>query len=88
MLQLRGAAPSSNPHACPATCTVLVFNGEVFGGLEVPRGANDGQLLLGALGAPGAEVPAVLTGIRGPWAVVFWQPATRTLWYGRDPIGE
>ena len=89
LLQLRGAAPSSSPLR-DATGNLLLFNGQVFGGgLAVPPGAHDAQLLLGALAAAGAAgVPAVLTGLRGPWAVAYWQQATRTLWFGRDPVGE
>ena len=68
---------------------MLLFNGQVFGGgLAVPPGANDAQLLLGVLAATGAAgVPVVLTGLQGPWALAYWQHATRTLWFGRDPIG-
>ena len=54
----------------------------------MPEGCNDGQALLGALGAPGADIPAVLSSLRGPWAVVYWQAHTETLWVGRDPIGK
>jgi hypothetical protein len=88
LLQLRGAAPSSSPLR-DAAGNLLLFNGQVFGGgLAVPPGANDAQLLLGALAAAGAAgVPAVLTGLQGPWALTYWQHATRTLWFGRDPIG-
>jgi len=88
LLQLRGTAPGHTPLTDPAG-NVLLFNGQIFGGsLAVPAGASDAQLLLCALGAPGANVPAVLTGLQGPWALIYWQPATRTLWFGRDPIGE
>ena len=61
--------------------------GEIFGGLAVPEGCNDGHILVEALGAPGASVPAVLSRLRGPWAVVYWQAATETVWIGRDPVG-
>ena len=61
--------------------------GEIFGGLAVPEGCNDGHTLVEALGAPGASVPAALSRLRGPWAVVYWQAATETAWIGRDPIG-
>lgn len=88
LLQLRGAAPSTSPLR-DAAGNVLLFNGQIFGGsLEVQPGASDAQLLLQALGQPGADVPAVLSGLRGPWVLAFWQAAARTLWYGRDSIGE
>lgn len=88
LLQLRGAAASSSP-LVDASGNVLLFNGQIFPPcfLDVPPGASDAQLLLAALGAPGADVPAVLTGLRGPWSLAYWHSATRTLWFGRDPIG-
>lgn len=33
------------------------------------------------------SVPAVLSLIRGPWALLFWEGATCTLWFGRDVLG-
>ena len=54
----------------------------------MPEGCNDGQALLGVLGAPDADVPAILSSLRGPWAVVYWQAHAETLWIGRDPIGK
>ncbi len=88
LLQLRGTTLSRNPLQHPASGSILLFNGEVFGGLDVSPGANDGQTLLQALCHPSAAVPAVLTTLRGPWALVFWHAPTHTLWFGRDVIGE
>ncbi|PSC70217.1 asparagine synthetase domain-containing 1 [Micractinium conductrix] len=88
LLQLRGAAPACTP-VCDAAGNVLLFNGQVFGGsLHVPPAANDAALLFQALAAPSADVPAILGGVHGPWAAVFWQAATRTLWFGRDAFGR
>lgn len=88
LLQLRGTRPGSTPLQ-DARGNVLLFNGQIFsGGVEVPPGTNDAAALLQALGQPGADVPAVLTSLRGPWALAFWQAASRTLWFGRDPIGK
>ncbi|CAL5219898.1 g1823 [Coccomyxa viridis] len=87
LLQLRGHTPLPPPHK-DAAGNILLFNGEIFGGLPVPEGCNDGQALLGALGAPGADISAILSSLRGPWAVVHWQARTETLWIGRDPIGR
>ena len=62
--------------------------GEIYGGLDVAEGRNDGQALLEALSVPGADVTAVLSALRGPWAILYWQAASQTVWLGRDPIGE
>lgn len=101
LLQLRGEAPSVSPlvHGAAdastdqpqAPASVLAFNGEVFGGLDVPQGCNDAQTLLGALTGENAQANGE-TAVRGavpasharpllPWA---WprsarQPLPRTL---------
>ncbi|GAB4823023.1 hypothetical protein N2152v2_010069 [Parachlorella kessleri] len=88
--ELRGTGPSTTPllHTDPAGDTALLFNGEVFSGLEVPPGANDGKALLEALSRPDADVPTVLSRLRGPWAIALWHGPTQTMWYGRDVIGR
>ncbi|KAJ9510727.1 hypothetical protein QJQ45_027646 [Haematococcus lacustris] len=118
LLQLRGSTPSS----CPLTHVsgaVLAFNGEVFGGLQVPVGTSDAATLLQALcGIPDQEqqqeeqqeqreeqeseqqqeeqqgeeaavhhIARVLSQLRGPWALLFWHPASQSLWFGRDVLG-
>lgn len=60
--------------------------GEVFGGLNMAPGANDSQALLQALSQ--GNVPKVFNCLRGPWAAVYWHAPTRTLWFGRDVLGE
>ena len=54
----------------------------------MPEGCNDGHSLLGALRAPDTDIAVTLSSLRGPWAVVYWQAHTETLWFGRDPLGE
>lgn len=34
------------------------------------------------------QVPVLLSNLRGPWSLIYWQAATRTLWFGRDWLGE
>ena len=58
----------------------------MFGGLSIASGANDSQALLQALSQ--GDVPRVFNCLRGPWAAVYWHAPTRTLWFGRDIIGE
>lgn len=103
LLQLRGSSAVPAPHHHPTTRNILLWNGEIFGGLDIPPGQNDGSLLLEALstastaaddtnseGEEEEESPVieVLSRIRGPWAVVFWQASTSTLWFGRDVMGR
>lgn len=45
------------------------------------KGSGDG-----GSGVP--RVVEVLSGLRGPWAVLFWEAGSRRLWMGRDVLGE
>ncbi|KAK9788308.1 hypothetical protein WJX73_010668 [Symbiochloris irregularis] len=89
LLQVRGAEPissSSLPLADKAG-SVLLFNGELFGGLNVAAGCNDGQALLHELCH--SDDPAhMLSRLLGPWALVYWHAASRRLWFGRDALGR
>lgn len=90
LLQLRGTHPSTSPLMAPDG-SVLCFNGEVFGGLEVPPGANDAQALLAALQAAGGDLGALvalLSSVRGPWALMYWHGPSQQLLFGRDVLGE
>lgn len=60
--------------------------GEVFGGLHVPPGRNDGDALAAALAAED-DACEVLQQLRGPWAAVQWRASTRVLTFGRDVFG-
>eukprot|EP00198_Chlamydomonas_reinhardtii_P011513 XP_001700850.1 predicted protein [Chlamydomonas reinhardtii] len=87
LLQLRGRHPCVSP-SISEQGHVLCFNGEIFGGLDVPPGTNDGARLLRELAAAGDAVPEVLGPIRGPWALLFWDPNRQRLWFGRDVLGR
>ena len=88
LLQLRGAA--AVPALRRGNCgSALCWNGEVFGGsLGVAEDGNDGSVLLDALLATPEAVPAVLSRVRGPWALVFFHQPSETLWFGRDVLGR
>jgi asparagine synthetase B (glutamine-hydrolysing) len=91
LLQLRGSAPSAAPLADARTGSLLLFNGEVFGGLPLAPGASDAAALLTALAACAADAAAVvgvLSRLRGPWALIYWSPEARTLFFGRDALGR
>mmetsp|Transcript_29082 Transcript_29082/g.86108 ORF Transcript_29082/g.86108 Transcript_29082/m.86108 type:complete len:693 (-) Transcript_29082:89-2167(-) len=88
LLQLRGdAAVASVPFVHPTSGDVLCFNGEVFGGLDVGPGCNDGEALLQALTVT-EDVPRLLSKLRGPWSLLFWHAASQTIWFGRDVMGR
>ncbi|XP_029936996.1 asparagine synthetase domain-containing protein 1 [Myripristis murdjan] len=69
---------------------VLVWNGEVFGGLPVMPEENDTAVLsqrLSACNDP-SEILSILSSVRGPWAFVYYQRARDYLWFGRDFFGR
>ncbi|CAK7326217.1 unnamed protein product [Dovyalis caffra] len=104
-LQLRGLNSIIQPFV-DSSGNVLIYNGEIFGGIHVDSDMNDGEVLLqtlgkccscGSNGHAGAcsvagqgcsSVPDVLSTIKGPWAIIYWQESSRTLWFGRDAFGR
>eukprot|EP00003_Mantamonas_plastica_P006186 TRINITY_DN15014_c0_g1_i1.p1 TRINITY_DN15014_c0_g1~~TRINITY_DN15014_c0_g1_i1.p1 ORF type:complete len:378 (+),score=89.43 TRINITY_DN15014_c0_g1_i1:37-1134(+) len=73
---------------------VLAWNGELFDwidndGFDVLH-ENDGEALLHALEEADSKegVISVLAALRGPFAFVYWQHDTQTLWFGRDVLGR
>ncbi|MBA0862022.1 hypothetical protein Goshw_003579 [Gossypium schwendimanii] len=104
-LQLRGVSPVCQP-LMDSSRNVLVYNGEIFGGIEVGIDKNDTESLMQSLGnccscrsqehrttcdfngqAKGSIVD-VLSVIKGPWAIIYWQESSKTLWFGRDAFGR
>ncbi|XP_056292939.1 asparagine synthetase domain-containing protein 1 [Pseudoliparis swirei] len=69
---------------------VLLWNGEIFGGLPVTPEENDTAVVsrrLSSCVGP-SEILAVLSALRGPWAFVYYQKAGDHLWFGRDFLGR
>ncbi|PKA53962.1 hypothetical protein AXF42_Ash011442 [Apostasia shenzhenica] len=104
-LQLRGSSPVHQP-LVDASGNLLVYNGEIFGGVQFTEDSNDSEVLLHALercctpgcrelhfnGSCSAEhrksVPEILSAIKGPWALIYWQEKSKTIWFGRDALGR
>ncbi|MCL7048435.1 hypothetical protein MKW94_003047 [Papaver nudicaule] len=104
-LQLRGTSPVFQP-LVDASGNILVYNGEIFGGLHVDNDCNDAEILFHALGKccscnyqgrksacccderEKISVPQLLSTIRGPWGLIYWQDRSKTLWFGRDAFGR
>uniref|UniRef100_A0A1A8E1F4 Asparagine synthetase domain-containing protein 1 n=2 Tax=Nothobranchius kadleci TaxID=1051664 RepID=A0A1A8E1F4_NOTKA len=69
---------------------VLMWNGEIFGGLPVMPEENDTLVIcrkLSSCTAP-SEILAVLSAVQGPWGFVYYQKAGDFLWFGRDFFGR
>ncbi|KDP41316.1 hypothetical protein JCGZ_15723 [Jatropha curcas] len=104
-LQLRGVTPITQPFV-DSYGNILIYNGEIFGGIYVESDSNDGEILMRTLGkccscssdehtsacsSGGKEessVLDVLSTIKGPWAIIYWQDSSKTLWFGRDAFGR
>ncbi|BAT17769.1 Os12g0574900 [Oryza sativa Japonica Group] len=111
-LQLRGAEPILQPMVGQSG-NVLVYNGEIYGGVHVADDQNDTQSLLSSLesccscechalvrdeaclccGSVGKSVPQILSTIKGPWALIYWQAGLKNnvVWPGcireKKPLG-
>lgn len=69
---------------------VLVWNGEIFGGLTVTPEQNDTAVVsqrLSSCNSP-SEILSVFSSIRGPWGFVYYQKDGDYLWFGRDFFGR
>ncbi|VVB04011.1 unnamed protein product [Arabis nemorensis] len=86
-LQLRGTNPIVQP-LVDSSGNILAYNGEVFGGIELNSYDNDTEVLLKTLESVKSSVPDVLSMIKGPWAIIYWQESSRTLWFGKDAFGR
>ncbi|XP_065045098.1 uncharacterized protein LOC135677100 isoform X3 [Musa acuminata AAA Group] len=104
-LQLRGASPIFQP-LVDSSGNILVYNGEIFGGIHVSDDKNDAETLLHVLESCcycngnkngngcyctklGAQfIPEIISKIKGPWALIYWQKKSGTLWFGRDAFGR
>ncbi|XP_060215095.1 uncharacterized protein LOC132641955 isoform X2 [Lycium barbarum] len=103
-LQLRGINPIVQP-LVDVSGNILVYNGEIFGGIEMSSDSNDTEILMQHLGlccshvSPRcnitdtsgerrSSVPELLSRIKGPWALIYWQSSSNILWFGRDAFGR
>lgn len=69
---------------------VLLWNGEVFGGLPLTPEENDTAVVserLSSCGSP-SQILSFLSTLRGPWGFVYYQKAGDFLWFGRDYFGR
>ncbi|XP_024141826.1 asparagine synthetase domain-containing protein 1 [Oryzias melastigma] len=69
---------------------VLMWNGEVFGGISVMPEENDTAIICQKLSSckNSSETLALLSAIQGPWTFVYYQKAGDYLWFGRDFFGR
>ncbi|XP_028848097.1 asparagine synthetase domain-containing protein 1 [Denticeps clupeoides] len=88
VLHMRGGLTSQPLQ--DASGNLLLWNGEVFGGLVVHEEENDTAVLLRSLSSQTCEsgMLSVLSQVHGPWAFVYYHEAEQCLWFGRDYFGR
>lgn len=90
LLQIRGNCPRRSTLRDEETGNILLWNGEVFEGIDMAAGDNDGECILAALrnAKMRSDVANCFSKLRGPWAMVFWHATTKSFWFGRDVMGR
>ena len=89
VLHMRGQQLCQQP-VCDDDGNVLLWNGEIFGGLPVGEAQSDTAMLSAELRACGtkAAVLQLIERVHGPFAFIYWQASTSTLFFGRDRFGR
>ncbi|KAI5479249.1 asparagine synthase (glutamine-hydrolyzing) [Pseudohyphozyma bogoriensis] len=88
VLHMRGTEVTPQPFVSEEG-DVLLFNGEVFDGLEVSTTENDGQKLFDAIQSAGPDnFLSAIKHVEGPYAFVYYQAKTHKLYFARDPLGR
>ncbi|XP_067677587.1 asparagine synthetase domain-containing protein 1-like isoform X2 [Haliotis asinina] len=88
VLHLRGSA-TPQP-VTDDTGNTFLWNGEVFGGMEMGEEENDTHALFDHLtrSADAKDILTLMAGLQGPWSFIFWQASESKLWFGRDVFGR
>ncbi|CAC5407546.1 Asparagine synthetase domain-containing protein 1 [Mytilus coruscus] len=69
---------------------LLLWNGEIFGGIQIREEENDTEILLQLLTKDTSpkHILKTMATVEGPWSFIYWQNATQTLYFGRDMFGR
>ncbi|XP_052005036.1 asparagine synthetase domain-containing protein 1 [Xyrauchen texanus] len=69
---------------------MLLWNGEVFGGLTVRQVENDTKVVLHHLSnmQSASDIVSFLSQLKGPWAFIYYQKEQHCIWFGRDFFGR
>ncbi|KAF8609362.1 adenine nucleotide alpha hydrolases-like protein [Ceratobasidium sp. AG-I] len=94
VLHLRGPdsleALTRQPHVS-TDGSIFVWNGEILEGLSIPNNENDGTKLFGLIQDSQGDAAAlvnILAEIEGPYAFVYLNRPSKTLYFARDPLGR
>ncbi|CAH1760169.1 3067_t:CDS:10 [Entrophospora sp. SA101] len=92
VLHLRGKELTEQP-LISENHDILLWNGEIFDGFEIPKDENDTIHLFNSLKGienddESYKILNVLEKIEGPYSIIYWQNSTKKLWFGRDYLGR
>ncbi|KAL4236959.1 Asparagine synthetase domain-containing protein 1 [Mactra antiquata] len=89
VLHLRGDNMAIQP-AQDCQGNILLWNAEIFGGVQVSDSESDTTVLLDLLTECNTddEILSIFSKVEGPWSFIYWQISTCTLWFGRDVFGR
>lgn len=100
VLHIQGNELTRQPFVNPLHQTILLWNGEVFGGLQRTPDISDTQMVSTELSLLtesrshrsieeiGEAIAATLSRIQGPYAFIYYSPTAQAIFYGRDPFGR
>eukprot|EP00210_Caulerpa_lentillifera_P000469 g452.t1 len=89
LLQLRGVTKVGSP-LIDKEGNVLLYNGELYGGIDVQLDENDGEKLLNKLSMVHSDrdLVDIFVQLLGPWSLIYWKKDGKELWFGRDCLGR
>ncbi|XP_068099977.1 asparagine synthetase domain-containing protein 1 [Hyperolius riggenbachi] len=69
---------------------VFLWNGEIFGGIDVSDTDNDTAVLFRHLTScdDDNDVLSLFSTVQGPWAFIYYHSKNHNLWFGRDFFGR
>lgn len=90
LLQMTGSDKRQDSLYDAVTGSYLLWNGEIFDGLPVEKGQNDGVCLLHELSKCDTQddFAQCFSRLRGPWAAIYFHNASKTIWFGKDVMGR
>ncbi|KAJ6783949.1 hypothetical protein PWT90_02132 [Aphanocladium album] len=92
VLALRGSHTIAQPLLDPDSGSALCWNGEAWRIQGAALSGNDGEIILSKLTAASVHgqkaILDTLRAIEGPFAFVFVDKPSKTLYYGRDRLGR
>jgi asparagine synthetase B (glutamine-hydrolysing) len=100
VLHIQGNEITRQPYVDPLQKSILLWNGEVFDGLQRIPDGSDTQMISAELSRLtegsthrsiceiGEVIVETLSRVQGPYAFIYYSPFVQAIFYGRDPFGR